>query len=103
MQRSGVTTIPILAATILLAGCGVDPGLGQRGIASGTERFNPLTEAMPLPQGHPPVPGRPPALPEGHPPIPEAHPACPGGGALPQWGLDQNPDGRVRAPEIIST
>ena len=94
MKRRGAA-FAILAAASLTAGCGVDTGLDRQDIASGMERFAPLTEARPLPEGHP-------ALPDGHPPIPDAHPVCPGGGAVPQWGLDRNPAREMAAPEIIS-
>lgn len=95
MRRRGAT-FAILAAASLTAACGGDTGLDRQGIASGTERFAPLTGARPLPQGHL-------ALPHGHPPIPEAHPVCPGGGAVPpQWGLDRNPAREMAAAAIIS-
>jgi hypothetical protein len=94
MQRRGAA-FAILAAASLIAGCGGDTGLDRQGIASGTERFAPLTGATPLPKGHP-------ALPDGHPPIPQAHPVCPGGGAVPQWGLDRNPARENAAAGIIS-
>lgn len=92
-QRGAV--LAILAAASLTAGCGVDTGLDRTGIASGPERFAPLTEAMPLPKGHP-------ELPDGHPPIHQAHPACPRSGTVPHWGLDRNPSRATAAPEIIS-
>jgi hypothetical protein len=103
-MRRRVSTLPaVIAATVSLWGCGVDAGLDRPGLASGTERFKTLTDAAPLPEGHPALPGRHPALPDGHPPIPEAHRACPGSGALPQWGLDRRPTGEASAPPIIST
>jgi len=94
MQRR-YAAFSILAAASLAAGCGVDTGLDRQDVASGLERFAPLTEARPLPKGHP-------ALPDGHPPIPQAHPACPGGGAVPQWGLDRDPAREMAAAGIIS-
>lgn len=94
MQQRGAV-FAILAAASLTAGCGVDTGLDRPGIASGSERFSPLTESMPLPNGHPP-------LPEGHPPIHEAQPACPRSGTVPHWGLDRNRSRATAAPEIIS-
>jgi hypothetical protein len=94
MQRRGAA-FAILAAASLTAGCAGDTRLDRQDIASGTDRFAPLTGARPLPQGHP-------VLPDGHPPIPEAHPVCPGGGAVPQWGLEPNPAREMAAAEIIS-
>jgi hypothetical protein len=94
-MRLRPAALAIIAAASTAAGCGADTGRDRQDIASGTERFAPLTEARPLPKGHP-------ALPDGHPPIPQGHPDCPGGGALPQWGLDRIPARGMAAPGTIS-
>lgn len=94
MQRSGAV-FAVVASLALTAGCGSGADFGGHAAASGTDRFEPLTEVRPLPKGHP-------ALPDGHPPIPEAHPVCPRAGAVPQWGLDGHPARGFVMPEIIS-
>jgi hypothetical protein len=94
MQHRGAA-LAALAAALSIAGCGGDTGLDRQEIGYGTERFAPLTEARPLPQGHP-------VLPDGHPPVTQAHPVCPRGGAVPQWGLDRNPARAGATAEIIS-
>jgi len=81
------TSLPLLAATVLLAGCGSVDGVGSAGIAPGaTGSFTvqggqPLPDwHPPLPKGHPPVTQGPTRLPPGHPAVPEGLVTCPGGG-----------------------
>jgi hypothetical protein len=82
-------SFPLLAATMLLAGCGSVDGVGSESVLPGTTGSFAVQDGRALPDWHPPLPqGHPPLtqgttrLPPGHPAVPEGLVTCPGSGAV---------------------
>lgn len=83
------TSLQLLAATMLLAGCGSVDGVGSTGVTHGASGSFAVQDgpSLPdwhpaLPPGHPPVMQGPTRLPPGHPAVPEGLATCPGGGVV---------------------
>lgn len=83
------TSFSLLAATMLLAGCGPVDGMGSASIAPGANGSFTVQGGQslpdwhpPLPPGHPPVTQGPTRLPPGHPAVPEGLGTCPAGGVV---------------------
>lgn len=108
MKRIG-NTLPIVAATLLLAGCGFTDGVALEGVKLG-ERGNFAMQDEgslpdwhpPLPPGHPPVTLGPNERPPGHPRVPEALGTCPAGGLLREPDIDRHRDFKEDPREVIS-
>jgi hypothetical protein len=88
-------SFPLLAAAVLLAGCGSVDGLGPESVAPGVSGSFAVQDGRALPDWHPPLPsGHPPVtwgttpLPPGHPAVPEGLVTCPGSGTV------REPEGR---------
>lgn len=86
MKRIG-NAFPLIAATLLLAGCGSVDGVGLASVPPGATGDFAVQEGRSLPDWHPPLPpGHPPLtqgptrLPPGHPAVPEGLATCPAGG-----------------------
>jgi hypothetical protein len=101
----------IIAAILVLAGCGTEDRRGVHDVAVLRNELAVDFEARALPEGHPPVFQGQPPLPPGHPPLsdaqpvlPEGHPRCPAGGLMLERPLEERADGwSVPAPALIST
>lgn len=95
MKRIG-NAVPLIAATMLLAGCGSVDGVGLESAAPGATGGFTVQDGRSLPDWHPPVPpGHPPLtqgttrLPPGHPAVPEGLVTCPAGGGVHEPDLDR--------------
>ncbi len=89
-------SFPLLAAAVLLAGCGSVDRPGPDSAAPGATASFAGQDGRalpdwhpPLPPGHPQVPQGPTQLPPGHPAVPEGLVTCPGSGAV------REPEGRT--------
>jgi hypothetical protein len=107
MKRIG-KAFPLIAATMLLAGCGSVDGVGLESVApSATGGFavqdgRPLPDWHPqLPPGHPPVTHGPTRLPPGHPAVPEGLITCPAGGVVREPDIDRFHDFKADPREVI--
>jgi hypothetical protein len=108
MKRIG-KAIPVIAATMLLVGCGSVDGVGLESVASDASGGFTAQDGRSLPDGHPPLPpGHPPVmqgprqLPPGHPAVPEGLGSCPAGGLVREPGNDRPRDFKADSREVIS-
>jgi len=102
-----VKAFPLIAATLVLAGCGSVDGVGPD-IATGATGGFAVQKERSLPDGHPPLPpGHPPItqgptrLPPGHPAVPEALVTCPAGGGAREPDIDRFRDFKADPREVI--
>jgi hypothetical protein len=99
---------PLMAATMLLAGCGSVDGVGFETVASGATGGFAAQDGRTLPDWHPPLPpGHPPLtngpawLPPGHPAVPEGLLTCPASGGVREPGIDRFRDVQPEPRDVI--
>jgi predicted small secreted protein len=107
MKRIG-KAFPLIAATMLLAGCGSVDGVGPESVAAGATGGIALQDGRslpdwhpPLPRGHPPLTQGPTRLPPGHPAVPEGLVTCPAGGVVGEPDIDRFRDFKADPRDII--
>lgn len=108
MKRIG-NAISVIAATMLLVGCGSVDGVGLESVAPGASGGFTAQDGRSLPDWHPPLPPRhppvtqgPTQLPPGHPAVPEGLGTCPAGGLVREPDSDRLRDFRADPREVIS-
>jgi hypothetical protein len=107
MKRIG-ESFALIAAAMLIAGCGSGDEVGLEGVASGatgefaTQDGPSLPDwHPPLPPGHPPLAQGPTRLPPGHPAVPDDLVTCPAGGVVREREIDRFRDVETDPRELI--
>jgi predicted small secreted protein len=100
MKRIG-KAFPLIAATMLLAGCGSVEGVGPESVAVGATGGFAVQDGRSLPDWHSPLPPGHPPLPPGHPAVPEGLVTCPAGGVVREPDIDRFRDFKADPREVI--